>query len=62
MKKRRKASTRQGVLFSPIADEQVLSHEYKSQAVSALADLLLEAVGVAVNQREGREDESEDHD
>lgn len=62
MRKRCRPSTRQGMLFSPVVDEQVLSPKDKSRAVSALAELLLEAAGLPPRRKEGGEDEPEDHD
>lgn len=60
MRRKTRAARRQALLFPLVAQSDAMHHEAKTQIVTALADLLLEALNTETRV-EGGDDESEDH-
>ena len=61
MKRKRRTSRRQVMLFPPVTQREQIPTETTREIVRALADLLLEALNVKMRVEGGRDDEHEDH-
>lgn len=60
MRRKTRAARRQALLFPLVAQADAMHPEAKREIVTALADLLLEALNIETRV-EGGDDESEDH-